>query len=162
MGVGGRDGCGVFFTDISIGLEVVVVVIGTTLADGLMAFILVLCLAVSLALSSAATVDLAGVTALFLLLARCAPNNDEAEAVDGEGTDDGLWMDVWGERCVDGGGEDAMAVVADEDIGESGGVGLVEFKRCLSLQADLVVDGFRSVESGLVRMSCFFHLVRRF
>lgn len=52
------------------------------------------------------------------------------------------------------------AIVVDDDIGESGGVGLVEVIRCVSA-ADLMV-GFWSVASGLVILSCFFHLVRRF
>lgn len=73
-----------------------------------------------MALSSAATVDFAGV----LLLARCGPvvavvNEGNGATPDGDGLRDG-----W-ENC--GGVGEAMAV--DADIGESGGVGLVEFMR---------------------------------
>lgn len=60
IGVGGRGGQsdGDFLTDMSIGS---VMVVGNTALFGTLApFILVLCLAVSFALSSAATVDLAG------------------------------------------------------------------------------------------------------
>lgn len=82
MGVGARD-CwdnADFFKDISIGS-----VVGRNFVV-LLAFILELCLAVSFAFSSAATVDLAGI----LLLVKCDPVVDEDVAtLDGIGLIDG-------------------------------------------------------------------------
>lgn len=140
-------GVGDFLTDMSIGSE------GRVVFNDLLAFILVLCLAVSLAFSSAATEDLVR-TGLAEMIGTGA---DWEAAEDGDGLDEG---------CDNGAGEEAIAVVF-VDNGDAGGVGLVELNLWSPILVGVVLGtgvpgALCSVDSGLLMLSCFFHFVRRF